>query len=66
MRFRNPLRGCAGFRPIDCGNRYVCGVDTLTREHSEPGLTDWNATLWVDRVTQDKNNGVFHLCPIAL
>ena len=38
----------------------------LTREHREPGLTDWNATLWVDRVTQEKNNGVFHLCPIAL
>ena len=38
----------------------------LTREHREPGLTDWNATLWVDRVTQDKNNRMFHLCPIAL
>ena len=38
----------------------------LTREHREPELTDWNATLWVYRVTQNKKNGVLHLGPIAL
>ena len=43
----------------------IC-TNALTREHREPGLTDWNATLWVFRVTQNKNNGVFHLGPIAL
>ena len=42
-----------------------CSV-ALTGEHREPGLTDWDATLWVLRVTQNKNNGVFHLGPIAL
>ena len=47
---------------------FICSSDlqSLTREHREPGLTDWNTTLWVFRVTQNKNNGVFHLGPIAL
>ena len=37
----------------------------LTREHREPGLTDWNAALWVFRVAQNKNNGVFHFGQIS-
>ena len=43
----------------------IHGVLLIT-EHREPGLTDWNATLWVFRVTQNKNNGVFHLGPTVL
>lgn len=39
---------------------------SLAREHREPLVTDWNATLWVYGVTQAKNNGVFHSCPIAV
>ena len=38
----------------------------LSKEHREPGLTDWNATLCVFRVTQNKNKVLFHLGPIAL
>ena len=29
VHFRNPLRGCAGFQPFDCRNRYARGVDDL-------------------------------------
>ena len=29
VHFRNPLRGCAGFRPFDCRNRYARGVGGL-------------------------------------
>ena len=29
VHFRNPLRGCAGFRSFDCRNRYARGVDDL-------------------------------------
>ena len=39
---------------------------SLTREHREPGLTDWNASCWVftvTRLTRDKNDGVISFGP---
>ena len=38
----------------------------LKKEHRETAFTDWNATLWIYRMTQDKSDGVFRSCPIGV